>query len=121
MSFSAYTAPSPKKTSASAPTRSKAEGRSSSRSTRRIPLPPPPAEALSRSGYPKRRPNSESSAVSDAALVMPGTTGTPAASILLRLNVFWPMASIASGVGPTNVRPASRQDRAKTAFSERKP
>ncbi len=38
-----------------------------------------------------------------------------------RLPVLDPMAAIASGVGPTKVRPDSRQERAKAAFSARKP
>ncbi len=52
---------------------------------------------------------------------MPGTTGTPAASIRRRLSVFEPIASIASGDGPTKVSPSAMQARANAAFSARKP
>ena len=99
----------------------KAAGRSASASTRRIPLPPPPAEAFSRIGYPAFPANAAISAWPAAAPRIPGTTGTPAFSMSCRLPVFDPIAAIASGVGPTKVRPASRQARAKPAFSARNP
>ena len=38
-----------------------------------------------------------------------------------RAAVLSPMASIVSGLGPTNVMPAFWHSRAKAAFSERKP
>ena len=53
--------------------------------------------------------------------VVPGTIGTTASCISSRARVFEPMASMASGGGPTNTIPASSQARAKPAFSARKP
>ncbi len=52
---------------------------------------------------------------------MPGTTGTPAASIRCRDSVLLPMAPIENGFGPTHVRPASITACANAAFSERNP
>ena len=49
------------------------------------------------------------------------STGTPAARISSLARTLDPIASIDSGVGPTQVRPAARTDRAKSAFSDRKP
>ena len=51
----------------------------------------------------------------------PGSTGTPAAAISSLAAILEPMASIASGGGPTKVSPACAQSRAKPAFSDRKP
>ena len=53
--------------------------------------------------------------------VVPGTIGTPASRMSARAAVFDPIASIASGGGPIQVRPASSTARAKAAFSARKP
>ena len=53
--------------------------------------------------------------------VVPGTTGTPAAIMRLRAEILSPMASIVSGAGPMKMMPSSRQRRAKSAFSDRKP
>ena len=55
------------------------------------------------------------------AELVPGMTGTPARSISSRALVFDPIASIASGGGPTNTRPAAAQARANAAFSARNP
>ena len=52
---------------------------------------------------------------------VPGTTGTPARIAASRAAVLLPISAIASGDGPMNVRPASRQARANAAFSARKP
>ena len=52
---------------------------------------------------------------------MPGTIGTPAAAMRRRAPILEPIASIADGGGPIQIRPASSQARAKAAFSARKP
>ena len=119
--FSAYTEPSPKNDSASLVTRSYDWRRSSSRSTSRIPLPPPPALALIMIGSPALFANSAISSNDFTASVRPGTTGTPAAFIRWRDSVLDPIASIDSGDGPMKRIPASRQARANSAFSARKP
>ena len=51
----------------------------------------------------------------------PGRTGTPALAMSSLAAILDPMASIVSGAGPTKIRPASAQARAKPAFSDRKP
>ena len=51
----------------------------------------------------------------------PGSTGTPAPAMISLAPIFEPMASMASGAGPTKVSPAAAQARAKPAFSDRKP
>jgi hypothetical protein len=63
---------------------------------------------------------STSSTVS-AAIVVPGTIGTPAARIRSRAAIFEPIASMASAGGPIHVRPASSTIRANVAFSARNP
>jgi hypothetical protein len=52
---------------------------------------------------------------------LPGNIGTPAAAIRRRASGLSPIARIASGDGPTNVRPACAHASAKRQFSERKP
>ncbi len=52
---------------------------------------------------------------------VPGTTGTPARLAAVLAAVLLPIVSIASGVGPMNVRPASRTAAAKSSFSARNP
>ena len=47
--------------------------------------------------------------------------GTPAACIAVRASVFEPISSIASLGGPIQTRPAASTERAKSAFSARKP
>ena len=49
------------------------------------------------------------------------STGTPAAAISCLASILEPIAAIASGGGPIQVRPASSTARAKSAFSERNP
>ena len=51
----------------------------------------------------------------------PGTTGTSLASARARAWVFAPKRSRVPGVGPTKVRPASSQARARAGLSARKP
>ena len=75
-----------------------------------MPRPPPPADAFTSSG------RSASVGRSGAS-----STGTPAAAISSLAPIFEPIASIDSGVGPTQVSPASITARAKSAFSDRKP
>ena len=52
---------------------------------------------------------------------VPGTTGTPAACAAVRDAVFPPISAMTSADGPTKRSPASRQARAKSAFSARNP
>ena len=90
-------------------------------STSRMPLPPPPAAAFSMTGKPIFTAAETTSSSLSIVPCEPGTTGTPAAIMRLRASTLSPIASIASGDGPMNTRPASAQARAKCARSERKP
>ena len=92
-----------------------------SSATARMPLPPPPADALTRTGRPTASAAARTPASVWSAGVSPGTTGTPARTISARAPSFEPMLAMASGGGPTNVSPASRHAAANAAFSDRKP
>ena len=70
---------------------------------------------------PAARAISSSLAAGSNGCSVPGTTGTPARMATARAPVLLPIVAIASGDGPMNVRPASRQARAKAAFSARNP
>ncbi len=72
-----------------------------------MPLPPPPAAALTRTGK---------------APVSPcGTTGTPAATAISRAASLRAIASIAAGGGPIHATTGVDHGAAKPAFSDRKP
>ena len=77
-----------------------------------MPRPPPPALALISTG--------RSAAVTSSG-ASSASTGTPAAAIRRLRSILLPIASIASGGGPTQVSPASSTARANAAFSDRKP
>jgi hypothetical protein len=79
--------------------------------TMRIPLPPPPAAAFTRTG------NSICSCASSPR----GTTGTPAAIAISRAASLRPICSITFAGGPTRTMPACSSASAKAARSERKP
>ena len=81
-----------------------AEGSSPALSTRAMPMPPPPAAALSMTGYPISQATRSASTAWAVVSWLPGTTGTPALS--RRASVSSPIRRIASGDGPTKVRPA---------------
>ena len=83
-----------------------AEGSSPALSTRAMPMPPPPAAALSMTGYPISQATRSASTASAVVSWLPGTTGTPAAAMSRRASVLSPIRRIASGDGPTKVRPA---------------
>ena len=78
----------------------------------RMPRPPPPAEALTSTGSWAWVTSSGSRSLS---------IGTPASAIIFLASILEPMASIADGGGPTQVRSASITARAKSAFSDRNP
>ena len=107
---STNTVPSPNADSASASAAATSEARSARRRTTRMPRPPPPADAFTSRG--------RSASVGSAGA---SSTGTPASRMIRLASIFEPIASMDSGVGPTQVRPASMTARAKSGFSERKP
>src|SRR5262249_28285329 len=89
--------------------------------TSRIPLPPPPAAALSIIGYPTLAAMEAASWTDATADVVPGTTGAPAVSAATRALVLVPIIRIEEAGGPTRTSPARSIASAKSAFSERKP
>ena len=84
-----------------------------------MPLPPPPAEALSITG----KPISFAAAIASSVVlqVAPGTIGTPASAIFARAAVLDPIARMALAGGPMNVMSLRSQASAKSGFSLRKP
>jgi len=85
-----------------------------------MPRPPPPNAALTSSGKPIRLISASSGGWSPS-IVMLGSTGTPAAAISSLAAILEPIASMASGGGPTKISPPSAQAWANAAFSDRKP
>ncbi len=114
------TVPSPKADRASRRAPARASARSSGPATIRMPRPPPPADALTSRGQPSPATSAGSGGVSPST-VMDGRVGTPAARIMSFDPIFEPMASMASGDGPTQRSPASRTARANAPDSDRKP
>ena len=95
--------------------------KSSSDSDTRMPLPPPPDDALIMMGQPILRACSSASPTSWMPFFVPGTTGTPASIMVRRAWLLLPMRSMTSGVGPMNAMSLSRHIFANVEFSERKP
>ncbi len=88
-------------------------------STTLIPLPPPPAEAFTRTGYPRAAAAPLTSARPVIATL--SSVGTPA-WFISRFDVsLEPMASIDPGEGPIQMRPASTTALANPEFSARNP
>ena len=66
---------------------------------RRMPLPPPPAEALTSAGRPTRSIAARNAVVGLIAGVSPGTTGTPARCMSRRASIFDPICAMTSEAG----------------------
>ena len=86
----------------------------------RIPLPPPPATALSITGYPICSPISKSSSTEDKVL-LPGIIGKPASFAVFLALTLSPIKSMIFESGPIKVNPFSLQILLNFAFSARKP
>jgi hypothetical protein len=97
------------------------ERRAASLWTTRMPRPPPPAAALTMTGYPILSASLTASSMSSIALSEPGKIGTLASFAVARQETLSPSFAIASGEGPMNSILQSRHTDAKCAFSERKP
>ena len=121
ISFSIYTVSSPNAALASALASSKALSMSSSEFALRIPLPPPPAEALIKIGNPMFSAMLFAVSISETAPSEPGTVGTPAFIISSRAADLFPICSIIFDDGPINLISFSSQSAAKLGFSDRKP
>ena len=111
---------SPNAPSASRMQASTASRRSSARSTRRIPRPPPPATAFTNSGRsrPVAASTSASASVDGSTLA---SVGTPAALAAAMARALLPVSSRISAGGPTKVIPALAHASASAGFSDRKP
>ncbi len=99
---------------------STASRRSFGDSTRRMPRPPPPATAFTKSGYGR-----SATASTSVSTSVDGSTdasvGTPAALAAAIARALLPVSSRTSEVGPTKVMPAFAQASARAGFSDRKP
>ncbi len=87
----------------------------------RMPLPPPPADALTMTGRPMSFATTSASSASAMIPSEPGVTGTPAAVIVALAAALSPISSMLSGDGPMNFIPCSRHRRLNSARSARKP
>ena len=111
---------SPKALSASRLASPSAAGSSSGLSTLRIPRPPPPATALTKTGKTKSlAAATKSSTLAD--WIDDFRTGTPAAIADSFAFTLFPAISSTSAVGPIKVIPLASAALARSGFSERKP
>ena len=111
--------PSPNAEAASLRALVTAPASSAGSATSRMPRPPPPNAALTRSGKPTLAAAADRSP--SPVTVIPGSTGTPASAIAAFAATLSPIAAMVSGAGPTKISPASAQARAKAAFSDKNP
>ena len=89
-------------------------------STRRIPRPPPPATALTKTGNPiSSAPATSSSTSAEGGVER--SVGTPAARAAASARTLLPASSSTSAGGPMNVIPLASQARARSGFSDRNP
>ena len=86
-----------------------------------MPLPPPPAAALTSSGRPSAFVASRASLDPEDTDSRAGKTGAPALAASFRARTLSPEASSVSALGPMNVTSALAQARAKAGFSDKKP
>ena len=110
---------SPKNFFASLRARSHALAISLAAFTRRIPLPPPPLDALSITGKPIF--SAAATASSVVSHVAPGTMGTPAALMRARAAVLLPICRIALAGGPMKAMPAFSHASGSAGFSLKNP
>ena len=87
----------------------------------RMPLPPPPADALSMTGQPISVATCKACCGESNASVCPGTVLTLAVAASFFDSILSPMTSIARILGPIKRIPACSSACANSAFSDRKP
>ncbi len=108
-------APSASRIADSTPSRS-----CSAVATSRIPRPPPPATALTKTGNPMAW--VASTMVSRSSLgSVEARTGSPASCAAPTARTLLPASSSTSAPGPMKAIPAASQARARSGFSDRKP
>ena len=115
--FSRNNASSPKDAAASFFTLLNASSISDSALTILIPFPPPPALALSITGYPISAALVFAIATS-SKISLPFMTGTPALIAILLAISLWPIFRITSASGPIKSIPFCSHIRANSGFSE---
>ncbi len=86
-----------------------------------MPLPPPPADGLIRTGKPISGAAATRSSSVRPGSAIPGTTGTSNAETAFLAVILSPIVRMAAVGGPTNAMPARLHAAAKSAFSERNP
>mmetsp|Transcript_24573 Transcript_24573/g.79035 ORF Transcript_24573/g.79035 Transcript_24573/m.79035 type:complete len:229 (+) Transcript_24573:1072-1758(+) len=101
--------------------RRKPSSASSSLYAMRMPLPPPPAEALIMTGYPISRATRSTSSSASTVPTNPGITFTLACMAIFLDSILSPMAVMALAFGPMKATPSSSSASAKSWFSDRKP
>ena len=87
----------------------------------RMPRPPPPKEAFSRTGYPTSPAIRVASSTPDTPDSVPGRIGTPAPRMMRRASALSPMLRMLSGGGPMNVTRQASQTSASAWLSARNP
>jgi hypothetical protein len=87
----------------------------------RMPLPPPPADALTITGMPISRATAIASAASSMTPRWPGTVETPASAASFFDSILSPSTDMAPTFGPMKAMPAASSARAKAPRSDRKP
>ena len=86
-----------------------------------MPRPPPPAVALTITGYPISFANLSALSSVSVGPSLPGRIGTPAFFITRRARALSPIKRITCGSGPMNLMWQASQTSARYALSERKP
>ena len=120
MNFSTKTVPLPNAFSATERAAASPSSTSYGEASFCIPFPPPPADALTRSGHPTRSPNRITWSASSTSS-MAGGTGTPEAASALRAAILSPRIRITREEGPMKTSPSRSTASAKSGFSARKP
>ena len=111
---------SPKAPSASRIAAFNDSGSAAGVSTRRMPRPPPPATALTKTGNPiSSAPATKSSTSEEGGVDF--RVGMPASLAAASARTLLPANCKTSAGGPMNVIPAASQARARSGFSLRKP
>ena len=89
--------------------------------TSRMPRPPPPAVALTISGYPIKEAAARASARSATGPPLHAASGTPACSASRLDSILSPSLRITSADGPMKMIPSRSHSSANSAFSETNP
>ena len=121
MNFSMNTRSSPKEDFASERARAKPSATSAALCAMRMPLPPPPAEALIMTGKPTCSAICCASFSSAMMPRWPGTVETLALAAAFFDSILSPMAAMALGLGPMNTIPAFASAVGNASRSDKKP